>query len=145
MRLYQSIGRHSALRFRSDRPATCLRRCQMASTGSLTPLHGYSDTPSIHVPPRRCPTNPKMGKMPAGDVPHDHSSAIGGGQAADASETSGSSAPVRSGYPIFSLFDFFFQSEQYFSLVTIQPEQYFSASFSQNYVSRMALKPTSST
>lgn len=60
---------------RSDRLATCLRRCQMASTGSLM-LHGYSDTPSIHFSLRRCPTNQKMGKMPAGDVPPGHSLAI---------------------------------------------------------------------
>ena len=31
----------------------------------------------------------------------------------------------------FSLFGLFFQPEQCFSLTTIQPEQYFSASFSQ--------------
>ena len=36
-----------------------------------------------------------------------------------------------SAYPIFGLFGFFFQSKQYFSLTTIQPEQCFSASFSQ--------------
>jgi len=36
----------------------------------------------------------------------------------------------------FSLVGFFFQPEQYFSLTTIQPEQCFSASFSQNYASR---------
>jgi len=35
-----------------------------------------------------------------------------------------------SAYPIFGLFGFFFQPEQYFSLTTIQPEQYFLASFS---------------
>jgi len=33
----------------------------------------------------------------------------------------------RSAYSIFGLFDFFFQSEQYFSLTTIQSEQCFSA------------------
>jgi len=34
------------------------------------------------------------------------------------------------------LFGFFFQSEQYFSFTTIQQEQCFSASFSQNSASR---------
>ena len=38
----------------------------------------------------------------------------------------------RSSYPIFDLFGLFFRSEQCFSLITIQPEQYFSASFSQD-------------
>ena len=38
----------------------------------------------------------------------------------------------RSVYPIFGLFGFFFQLEQCFSLTTIQSEQCFSASFSQN-------------
>ena len=38
---------------------------------------------------------------------------------------------LRSTYPIFGLFDFFFQPEQCFSLTIIQPEQCFSASFSQ--------------
>jgi len=42
----------------------------------------------------------------------------------------------RSAYLIFGLFGFFFQAEQCFSLTTIQPEQCFSASFSQNSVSR---------
>ena len=37
----------------------------------------------------------------------------------------------------FGLFDLFFQSEQCFSLTTIQPEQCFSASFSQSSDQRM--------
>ena len=41
-----------------------------------------------------------------------------------------------SAYPMFSLFGFFFQLKQCFSLTTIQPEQCFSASFSQNSSSR---------
>ena len=40
-------------------------------------------------------------------------------------------AMARLAYPIFDLFDFFFKPGQCFSLTTIQPEQYFSASFSQ--------------
>ena len=43
----------------------------------------------------------------------------------------------RSAYSIFDLFGLFFQPEQYFSLTAIQPEQCFSASFSQNLASRM--------
>ena len=41
-----------------------------------------------------------------------------------------------SAYLKSSLFDFFFQSEQYFSFTTFQPEQYFSATFSQVSASR---------
>ena len=37
-----------------------------------------------------------------------------------------------SAYPIFGLFGFFFQPEQYFSLTIIQPEQCFSAKFQTN-------------
>jgi len=46
------------------------------------------------------------------------------------------SSRPRSAYLIFGLFGFFFQPEPCFFLTTIQPEQYFSASFSQNSASR---------
>ena len=46
----------------------------------------------------------------------------------------------RSAYLKSGLFDFFFQSEQYFSFTTFQPEQYFSATFSQVSASRTGPK-----
>ena len=45
------------------------------------------------------------------------------------------STQPRSAYPIFGLFGFFF-SQKVFSLTIIQPEQCFSANFSQNSASR---------
>ena len=45
----------------------------------------------------------------------------------------------RSTYLIIALFSLFFQSEKYFSLTTIQPEQYFSANSAKFYQAERGL------